>query len=455
MTDTPNGSDSPNDPADSRPEGSGAQGSWSRPSDDAPSDLGQGTYGQGGYSQGGYGQTSSYPTPQYSQGYTGTFPAYTAPERPARSSNSKGLIALGAVTLTLLAGGVGGVIGASLDDNSGNRSASSVGTPIGGDQQNTQPVAAPPGSVQDVAARVLPSVVSIDVKVGDREGEGSGVVLTSDGVILTNNHVVTAETSSGTPTLVVSYSDGSTSGARVVGADPISDIAVIKADKTGLKPIAVGTSKNLAVGQDVIAIGSPLGLAGTVTTGIISSLNRPVSTRGEDPNSTASVIDAIQTDAAINPGNSGGALVNANGALIGVNSAIASLSSSSEQQGGSIGLGFAIPIDHAMRIAKELQSTGKATQAGLGVSVRSATADAGNPGAQISEVTPNGAASKAGIPAGAVVTKVNDRVIGSGDALVAAIRSFAPGDTVKITYSSNGTSRTVQVTLDTLNTGGR
>ncbi|WP_296392565.1 trypsin-like peptidase domain-containing protein, partial [Williamsia sp.] len=324
-----------------------------------------------------------------------------------------------------------------------------------GDRDTAQPVAAPAGSTQAVAAKVLPSVVSIDVRVGNREGEGSGVVLSQDGVILTNNHVVTAETG-GTGQLTVSYSDGSTSGARVLGTDPISDIAVIKADKSGLTPITVGTSGNLAVGQNVIAVGSPLGLAGTVTTGIISSLNRPVSTAGQD-DSTASVIDAIQTDAAINPGNSGGALVNANGALIGINTAIASLSSGSSSEGGqsgSIGLGFAIPIDQAMRVAKELQQTGKATQAGLGVSVRSAGTTADTPGAQISDVTAGGAAARAGIPAGALITKVNDRVISSGDALVAAIRSNAPGDTVSITYSANGSSRTVQVTLDTLNTGG-
>jgi putative serine protease PepD len=254
------------------------------------------------------------------------------------------------------------------------------------------------------------------------------------------------------PKLTVTFSDGSTADAEIVGADQISDIAVIKVDKTGLTPIEVGTSNNLTVGQEVIAIGSPLGLNGTVTTGIISALNRPVSTRGEG-DGQASVIDAIQTDAAINPGNSGGALVNANGALIGVNSAIASLSEG--QSGGSIGLGFAIPIDQAMRIANELEQTGKATQAGLGVSVRSGAPSAEDPGALISEVQFGGAASKAGIPNGALVTKVDDRVIPSGDALIAAVRSHAPGDNVKITYEVNGQEKTAQVTLDTLDTGGR
>ncbi|MCX6469165.1 MAG: trypsin-like peptidase domain-containing protein [Corynebacteriales bacterium] len=430
--------------------------------------YGSGQYGSGQYGSGQYGSGHEYGSGQsYGQagqhGYSqqGAGPAYYpaasyggssypgGTQTASRGGSRAGLVIL-VVVLCALAGGIGGVVGAGLENSSSNSVSGGV---VSGPRDNSQPAAAAVGSVQEVAAKVLPSVVSIDVRIGNREGEGSGIVLSQDGYILTNNHVVTAE-SSGTGQLTVSYNDGSTSGATVVGADPISDIAVIKASKTGLTPITLGQSGNLAVGQSVIAVGSPLGLAGTVTTGIISSLNRPVSTQGED-NSTASVIDAIQTDAAINPGNSGGALVNANGALIGVNTAIASLSDSAGAQAGSIGLGFAIPIDQAMRVAQELQQTGRATQAGLGVSVQSASANAQTPGAQLSAVTPGGAAAKAGIPSGAVVTKVNDRVIASGDALVAAIRSHAPGDQVAITFTANGTSRTVNVTLDTLDTGGR
>ncbi|KQR97521.1 hypothetical protein ASG12_16570 [Williamsia sp. Leaf354] len=404
------------------------------------------SYGQGG--QHGYSQQGAGPAYYPAASYGGSsYPGAT--QTATRGGSRVGLVIL-VVVLCALAGGIGGVVGAGLENSSSNSVSGGV---VSGPRDNSQPAAAAAGSVQEVAAKVLPSVVSIDVRIGNREGEGSGIVLSQDGYILTNNHVVTAE-SSGTGQLTVSYNDGSTSGATVVGADPISDIAVIKASKTGLTPITLGQSGNLAVGQSVIAVGSPLGLAGTVTTGIISSLNRPVSTQGED-NSTASVIDAIQTDAAINPGNSGGALVNANGALIGVNTAIASLSDSAGAQAGSIGLGFAIPIDQAMRVAQELQRTGRATQAGLGVSVQSASANAQTPGAQLSAVTPGGAAAKAGIPSGAVVTKVNDRVIASGDALVAAIRSHAPGDQVAITFTANGASRTVTVTLDTLDTGGR
>ncbi|HEY9311682.1 S1C family serine protease [Williamsia sp.] len=408
----------------------------------------------------GYGTTpaGSNPTGQFAapgapyatgpQSYPAATGAAPATKSGGRSGGFKAGLAAAAVVVALVAGGVGGVVGANISDNaSGSSSSSDV---LGGDRDTSQPVSAPEGSTQEVAQKVLPSVVSIKVIGSQASGSGSGVVLTEDGTIMTNNHVVAGAGSN--PQVIVVFSDGSTADATIVGADPISDIAVIKVDKSGLTPIQVGTSDNLAVGQEVIAIGAPLGLDGTVTTGIISALNRPVSTQGEE-SGQASVMDAIQTDAAINPGNSGGALVNANGALIGVNSAIASLSEG--ETGGSIGLGFAIPVNQAMRIADELEQTGKATQAGLGVSVRSGAPAADQPGALISEVQPGGAAADAGIPNGALVTAVNDRVIASGDALIAAIRSHAPGDKVKVTYEVNGQSKTVEVTLDTLDTGGR
>ena len=207
----------------------------------------------------------------------------------------------------------------------------------------------------------------------------------------------------------------------------------------------MGSSSDVRVGQPVMAIGSPLGLSGTVTTGIISALNRPVSTTGESGNQNT-VLDAIQTDAAINPGNSGGALVNLNGQLVGVNSAIATLGSDSpDAQSGSIGLGFAIPVDQAKRIADELISTGKASHASLGVQV---TSDKGTPGAKVVDVVQGGAAANAGLPKNVVVTKVDDRPISSADALVAAVRSKAPGDKVTLTFQDpGGSNRTVQVTL--------
>jgi len=303
----------------------------------------------------------------------------------------------------------------------------------------------PAGSVEEVAAKVVPSVVKLETDMGRASEEGSGIILSTDGLILTNNHVV-AGAKDGAQT-TVTFADGRTSAFTVVGTDPSSDIAVVRANNVSdLTPITLGSSANLKVGQDVVAIGSPLGLEGTVTTGIISALNRPVAAGGDAKNQNT-VLDAIQTDAAINPGNSGGALVNMNGELVGVNSAIATLGGgeSADAQSGSIGLGFAIPIDQAKRIADELIQSGTASHASLGVQVAN---DTSTHGAKIVEVTSDGAAAAAGLPSGVTVTKVDDRVIGSADALVAAVRSKAPGDKVTLTYLDQaGKPQTVQVTL--------
>ena len=247
----------------------------------------------------------------------------------------------------------------------------------------------------------------------------------------------------------VTFSDGQTVPFAVVGTDPAGDIAVVRAQGvSGLTPITLGSSADVEVGQDVVAIGSPLGLQGTVTTGIVSALHRPVSAGGDSSGETT-VLDAIQTDAAINPGNSGGALVNMNGELIGVNSAIATLGGG--QQGspgapnGSIGLGFAIPVDQAKRIADELISNGTATHGSLGVQLSNDTTARG---ASIAGVVDGSPAAAAGVPSGAVITKVDERVIDGPEALVAAVRSKAPGDTVTLTYlDESGTAQTAQVTL--------
>jgi putative serine protease PepD len=327
------------------------------------------------------------------------------------------------------------------------------------------PVASlPAGSVEQVAAKVVPSVVKLEVDLGRQSEEGSGIILSSDGLILTNNHVVSAAQGGtggspgpGVPPVPgggadsqtkVTFADGRSAPFTVVGTDPSSDIAVVRAKGvTGLTPITIGSSANLRVGQDVVAVGSPLGLEGTVTTGIISALNRPVAAGGDVKNQNT-VLDAVQTDAAINPGNSGGALVNMNGELVGVNSAIATLGGDSDgqqAQGGSIGLGFAIPVDQAKRIADELINDGSASHASLGVQVGN---DATTDGARIVEVTGGGAAAAAGVPSGVVVTKVDDRVISSADALVAAVRSRAPGDKLTLTYLDQaGKPQTVEVTL--------
>jgi putative serine protease PepD len=328
-----------------------------------------------------------------------------------------------------------------------------------------QPAAkAPAGSVEQVAAKVMPSVVKLQIDMGGQGDTGSGIVLSADGLILTNNHVVAPaaggeqgaesafsdSTGGGGITKTVTFSNGQTAPFTVVGTDPAGDLAVVRAQGvSGLTPIAVGSSKDVKVGEQVVAIGSPLGLQGTVTNGIVSALNRPVAA-GDGSGGNVSVIDAIQTDAAINPGNSGGALVNMNGELIGVNSAIASMGGSGDGSGGgqsgSIGLGFAIPADQAKRIADELVSTGTATHGSLGVQLSSDGVKGG--GAAVGQVVDGGPAAAAGVPSGAVITKVDDQVIDGPEALVAAVRSKAPGDTVSLSYvDESGTTQTTQVVL--------
>ncbi|MFD4368425.1 trypsin-like peptidase domain-containing protein [Rhodococcus sp. NPDC058521] len=372
-----------------------------------------------------------------------------------RKRSGRGAIVAGAVALALVSGGVGGAVGAWSAGSNGN-SGGTVTNSLNAPASPANPAAnAPEGSVQAVASKVVPSVVQIEIESARGQGgEGSGVILSSDGLILTNNHVAGAAAQGGD--LEVGFSDGSVASAKLVGADPVSDLAVIKADnKTDLTPIELGTSADVQVGQQVVAIGSPLGLAGTVTEGIVSALDRPVSTSGESGNQNT-VIDALQTDAAINPGNSGGALVDMNGKLVGINTAIASMGGAGAgEQSGSIGLGFAIPVDQARRISQELIDTGKATQAIIGIQVPSR--DDAN-GATVVDVTQGGPAAGAGIPKGAVITKVDDRSINSGDALIAAIRSHAPGDKVSINYTDGGgkSEKSVDVTLGTAETqGGR
>ncbi|WP_405160637.1 trypsin-like peptidase domain-containing protein [Nocardia sp. NBC_01499] len=372
-------------------------------------------------------------------------------QAPARRPVRTGLV-VGAVALALVSGGIGGAVGALATHSDNGRST--ISNALDQPKPNVNNVSnAPAGSTQAVAQKVLPSVVMIKVASSRAEGEGSGVVLSSDGLILTNNHVAAG----GGPgaKMDVLFADGSSAPATIVGADPVSDLAVIKVTgKTGLTPIDLGTSADLQVGQPVVAIGSPLGLAGTVTTGIVSSLNRPVSTQGEGPQTAPGVnpvIDAIQTDAAINPGNSGGALVDGTGKLIGINTAIASLGAGEPgagQQSGSIGLGFAIPVDQARRVADELIKTGHATYAQIGVKIQAQAQDAIN-GARVMESTADGPAAKAGIPSGVIITKLDDRSITTGDALVAAVRSHQPGDKVKVTYTDDqgNNPKTVDVTL--------
>ncbi|ONI86357.1 protease [Saccharothrix sp. ALI-22-I] len=293
---------------------------------------------------------------------------------------------------------------------------------------------APEGSIEQVAQKVLPTVVQVQVS----GGAGSGFTLSSDGLVLTNNHVVESAADGGP--IKVQLQDGRSFDAKIVGRDPSSDLAVIKMeDVSGLPTAELGNSADLKIGQQVVAVGSPFDLNGTVTSGIVSSLNRPVRAGGEQ-GAPDTVLNAVQTDAAINPGNSGGPLVNMRGQVVGINSAIYSPNSSQSTQGGSVGIGFAIPIDQARRTAKELSETGKATQTVLGVQV----GDAPDGGALVRDVTAGGAAEAAGIKTGDVITKFGDRVVERSDTLVAAVRSRAPGEKVQLTI---GTDRTVEVTL--------
>lgn len=309
---------------------------------------------------------------------------------------------------------------------------------------------ASPNSVEFVAGRVLPGVVKLETRLGPQSQDGSGVVLSPDCLIITNAHVVSnAAAPAGGPTMrpitLVRFSDGRTAPFTVVGSDPRTDIAVIRCQGlSDLTTVPTGSSAGLRVGQQVVAIGSPLGLAGTVTSGVISALNRPVFAGGDTANQT-SVLDAIQTDAAINPGNSGGALANMDAELVGINAAIATLSPSPGAAAGSIGLGFAIPIDQARRIAGELIATGRASHAGLGVQVIDLPTAGG---AKIAAVDPRGAAAAAGIPVGAIVTEIDGRVLAGSDDLIAAVQSHAPGDRVELRLlDPSGRARTASVTL--------
>ncbi|TCO46407.1 putative serine protease PepD [Kribbella antiqua] len=371
-------------------------------------------------------------------------PPYSQSAQPAKPKRRGGLALVAATALLVgTAGGVGGAAVYSATNESSANSPS-VTAPLNGNQ--AAPAAAPDGSVQSAAAKVLPSTVKIGVATSQGAATGSGIIISKDGLIVTNNHVVAGAGSNAQITVMLH--DGRTVPATIKGTDPLTDLAVIKADATDLTPATLGQSSKLAVGQGVVAIGSPFGLEETVTSGIVSALNRPV-TSGDDEQDSTTVFPAIQTDAAINPGNSGGALIDLAGQVVGINSAIKTAGGSGQSEGGNIGLGFAIPIDQAKPIIDELVAKGKATHARLGVQVGDAqsSSDGLSQGARLGEVTSGGAADKAGLQAGDVVTAVDGKAIASGDALVAAVRSHRPGDEVKITLTRAGKSMTVTATL--------
>ena len=365
------------------------------------------------------------------------------PADPPRRSRGGSVVLLAAVValVTGLAGGfAGGWLAGGARDRVVRDPAFTLPEPDAGTTRRAA------GTVPSVAGKVLPSVVALRVSGGGQEGTGSGFVI-EGGYILTNNHVVSAAAGSGDITVV--FQDGSQAKGSIVGRDPSYDLAVVKADTGGRKALPLGDSDGVVVGDAVIAVGAPLGLQGTVTTGIVSARNRPV-VAGDD--SETAFINAIQTDAAINPGNSGGPLVDAAGRVIGINSAIARAPGGGAGQSGNIGLGFAIPSNQARRTAEQLVRTGTSSHPVVGVlldesyegpGVRVATGPRGGTPA----ITPGGPAEKAGIRPGDVVLAVDGVPVAAPEELVVQVRAKAVGDTVVLTVRRDGKTEKVTVRL--------
>ena len=410
--------------------------------------------------------TTAGPTTAYDQPYAGapaapSGPAPTgwpydtvgSPERAPRARRGRFGLAGAVLATALVAGSAGGYLGARSAGSGSGSTLTDSGASLGTAGSDAPAVSRPAASVAGIAARLLKSVVNISVDTGGSGGTGSGVVVRSDGYILTNNHVVAAAAQGGTITVSFNGPDQVEQPAAIVGRDPETDLAVIKvAGARKLSPVTLGSSSNLVVGDPVIAIGSPLGLAGTVTAGIISALNRRVNVPSEDGNGRGTpLVNAIQTDAAINPGNSGGALVDAEGRLIGINSAIATLGgggASGEGQSGSIGVGFAIPVDEARSIAEQLIRTGRATHPAIGVNAMTVGADGtGTRGAALVEVLPGGAAARAGLQVKDIITKLDVTPVSSVDQLIVTLRTFKVGDTITVTYVRGSATRTAELVL--------
>lgn len=306
-----------------------------------------------------------------------------------------------------------------------------------------------------IAAQALPSVVTLHVSGSEEEATGTGFVLDGQGHILTNNHVVEPAADSGE--ISVTFSSGDTAKAKVVGRDSGYDLAVVRVTGvSGLDPMPLGNSDNVQVGDPVVAIGAPFDLANTVTSGIISAKERPITAGGESGDgSDVSYVDALQTDAPINPGNSGGPLLDSKAQVIGINSAIRSADSGSgleSGQSGSIGLGFAIPINQGKRVAEELINTGRATHPVIGVTLdMDYTGDGAKVGTQSGDggpaVTEGGPGAKAGIEPGDIITEIDGRPVHSGEELIVKTRAHRPGDTLRLTVLRGGTEKQISLVL--------
>ncbi len=380
---------------------------------------------------------------------TTVFPAAGAPPVSPAAAPSKtgsggarprtGLILVTAGLVGLLAGGLGAYAVTEMDTSSVG--SSTVALP----QSDADKSERGTGTVAAIAESVSPAVVSLEVSGAQGSGSGSGFVIRENGFIVTNNHVVEGAADGGE--ITVHFADGRKFDARIVGRDANYDIAVVKVDASGLPTVVLGNSDGVVVGDLAIAIGSPLGLDGTVTAGIVSALNRPVTAGG---GGSTSFINAIQTDAAINPGNSGGALVNAAGEVIGVNSAIATLGDGSGQS-GSIGLGFAIPINQVKRIGEELINTGSSTKPIIGVSLDQSYQ---GEGARVQEVTPGGPAEAAGLENGDVIVEFDGEPVADATSLIVDIRSMKPGDEVAISVQRGGGTQDLTITLGSDSSSG-
>jgi putative serine protease PepD len=383
-----------------------------------------------------YGTGPAYPqsTPASHQ----PEPVYVAAAPVAKPTRARSTVVAAVIAGVLAGGGAGAAVVAATDNNSSTNAVSTSTLPASVSAKLD-------GTVSAAADKIIPSVVTISVTGSQESGIGSGVVIKSGGYILTNDHVVSVAANGGS--IKVESYDGRTASATVVGRDSSDDLAVIKTNLTGLKVATFASSSSLQVGQAVVAVGAPLGLSDTVTSGIVSSLARTVRSGDNDQ----AVFAAVQTDAAINPGNSGGPLVDLNGTVVGINAAIASTSNpgvtipGQESQSGSIGIGFAIPSNEASRVANGLIANGTATHASLGVTVHD-NANSAN-GARIVSVKSGSAAAKADLKAGDVVTGVDSFRVQTGDDLIALVRSHAPGDKINVHYSRGGKSASTTVTL--------
>jgi putative serine protease PepD len=432
--------------------------------------------------------TTPLPTSQYTSAQPTQQYAFAGEPTPPKKRGGAGMVVLAAAVAAIVGGASGAGIAVAVDGHNNSSNAAGAAGPTSitvNDKKNATAITA-------VAAKASPSVVTINVTASDEGGTGSGIVLTSDGYVLTNTHVVTLDGDTSNTTIQVETNDGRILAAKVVGTDPTDDLAVIKLQNvSGMQPAQFADSSKLNVGDMAIAIGAPLGLAGTVTNGIISALNRSITVASsaaptggdssgdsggspfnfwnfgdgsgsgsQSQGSTASTtvaLSVIQTDAAINPGNSGGALLDSDGKVIGVNCAIASASqaSSDGSQSGSIGVGFAIPSNVALRIANDIIKTGHATHGLLGATVQDVTTDGSattskTVGAKIASVSAGQAAFKAGIQAGDVVTNFNGIPITGATDLTAQVRTLQAGTKASITYVRSGKVVKTSVTLGEL-----